>query len=364
MELIDPINEPGLWDQTLSTHPQATAFHTSAWARVLNRTYQHRPFYLKFQDGATNALVPIMEVNSPICGRRGVSLPFSDCCPPLFNQACNLNRIREHIVSLAHQRRWKYVELRGDQLAASPSPAHCPPRTVCPPSTASRLPTFCAHHLDLTIGSERLLAACSSSARRALRKAQQSPLKVRVEGTEQAMFNFFRLHVSTRRRHGLPAQPYRFFQNIYEELISKGFGTIVSAYHTKNNRPIAAAVFLNYNNTAIYKFGASDSYDWHLRPNNLLIWEAIQHLAKSGVKHLHFGRTAPVHNGLRQFKLSWGTQEQPLDYIRFNCRNRCWNSVKSTFSLSLMSTITRQVLAYTPLFLNRAAGTLLYPHLD
>jgi len=178
------------------------------------------------------------------------------------------------------------------------------------------------------------------------------------------MRNFFRLHVLTRRRHGLPPQPYRFFRNIHEELISKGFGFIVSASQKETNCPIAASVFLSYGDKAIYKFGASDESKWNVRPNNLIMWEGIKYLVRSGFKWLHFGRTDLSNEGLRKFKLSWGAQEKLLNYLQFSNGNKLWRIVESNADSSRVSKITGQIFSHLPLLLNRTAGALIYPHLD
>ncbi len=80
------------------------------------------------------------------------------------------------------------------------------------------------------------------------------------------------------------------------------------------NRPIAAAVFLTWNDTVIYKFGASDERSWALRPNHLLFWHAIRAACEQGRLWFDFGRTDIGHEGLRNFKLSWGAVEEPLLY--------------------------------------------------
>jgi hypothetical protein len=78
---INPLEYPE-WDSLLADHPESCFFHGSAWARVLRQTYGHGPLYLcRISDGQLNGLLPIMEVSSPLTGRRGVSLPFSDFCP-------------------------------------------------------------------------------------------------------------------------------------------------------------------------------------------------------------------------------------------------------------------------------------------
>ena len=53
------------WDDAISTHPDATIFHSTAWARVLVDTYGHRPCYVQVSlNGSLLALVPMMEVQT------------------------------------------------------------------------------------------------------------------------------------------------------------------------------------------------------------------------------------------------------------------------------------------------------------
>src|SRR5437764_4606808 len=47
VRIVDPVNDPG-WDHVVALHRDAGCFHTSAWAKVLQQTYNHQPFYLKF----------------------------------------------------------------------------------------------------------------------------------------------------------------------------------------------------------------------------------------------------------------------------------------------------------------------------
>ena len=88
MRLIDPLSGPE-WDQLVLSHPDANFFHSAAWARVLAKSYGHKPLYLHFsRGGELLALVPMMEVKSYLTGRRAVCLPFSDFCSPLLFNDC------------------------------------------------------------------------------------------------------------------------------------------------------------------------------------------------------------------------------------------------------------------------------------
>jgi Acetyltransferase (GNAT) domain len=340
MRIYDPVNNPG-WDHLVALHRDAGCFHTSAWAKVLHQTYSHHPFYLRFSRGRRlAALIPLMEVRSPFTGRRGVCLPFSDSCEPLIFDPDAVDLVRDRVVSFARERRWKHVEIRGGksfQLASS--------------STAK----FYGHTLDLRRRVDELADRFDSSVHRAIRKAKRSGVDALIVRNRQAVSDFYQLHVQTRRRHGVPPQPASFFLNIHEHIIRPGLGFIVLARY--RSRFIAAAVFFHYGKTALYKYGASDNRFQEFRANNLVMWQGIQFLARQGAERLHFGRTDCENDGLRRFKLSWGTQEEALNYFRVDPSGR-------EYAARHDSAFHKRIFCRLPLAFNRLAGSMIYPHLD
>ena len=84
VEIINPLQFTG-WDELLLTQPESTFFHSSHWARVLYDTYGYKPLYFTVRDNdKLSALVPVMEIDSFLTGKRGVSLPFTDFCEPII----------------------------------------------------------------------------------------------------------------------------------------------------------------------------------------------------------------------------------------------------------------------------------------
>src|SRR5205807_1429759 len=73
---------------------------------------------------------------------------------------------------------------------------------------------------------------------------------------------------------------------------------------------------LAHNGTIVYKYGASDASQWHLKPNHLLFWRVIERGCVDGFRRLDFGRSDAESQGLRQFKAGWGAVEVPLHYSR------------------------------------------------
>lgn len=337
---LNPLEESD-WDDRLSLLPRAGFFHTQAWARVLNATYGYQPYYLVSPaTGPLRTLLPLMEVDSWVTGRRGISLPFTDAVGPL---GCDINSFRElwsAARALAEERRWKYLECRGGGKWL----------TDALPST-----TFFGHLLPLSNDESALFSGCHDSVQRAIRKAERGPLTIEFSQSKSSMQDFYHLLCLTRRRHGVPPQPFRFFANIQEHILAKNHGWIVLA--RVGSQPVAAAIFFQHGKSALYKFGASDEAQQHLRANHLVMWRAIQHFARECFTTLDFGRSSLDNAGLRQFKLSWGAQEETIDYLRYDCAKSEFVTIPDE-----ASGWHNRLFRALPLPLAQLAGRLLYRH--
>jgi hypothetical protein len=341
IEFLDPLLQPVEWDRLIESHPDSHVFHGSAWARLLNRTYGHQPVYLAaFTGTRPQAAIPMMEVTSSYTGKRGVTLPFSDFCPPLLFPDSDSERLHASLLEIGRRRGWKSLLIRGSRDLPSDGGGSC-----------------YLHSIDLSGSEDERLQRCTSSVRRAIRKAQHHGIKIERSTSRQALLTFYRLHSRTRRRHGLPPQPWKFFEGIHREFMVPGNGTIFSA--TAGPRTIAAAVFLSLKERVLYKYAASDIFSQQVRPNNLLLWEAIRFYSGQGARRLHLGRTDFRDEGLRRFKLGWGSEEELLPYHRYDFSQQSW-SVEKPAGRGIHEAIFRHL----PLAVNRLAGALLYPHLD
>ena len=299
-EVYNPLHVPG-WNLLLENTPGATFFHTENWARVLMDTYGYRPLYFAvLGENRMTFLWPFMEVKSFITGRRGISLPFSDYCMPIFDDAIDQPHILESIIDYSRKLNWRFVEFRdNDGLAHFQSPSA----------------THYRHRLLLENDDAKVFSRLRSNYRSKIRKAIKNNVEVRQLYTLDAIREYYRLHCITRKGHGLPPQPYAFFKNIYRHIIAPGQGFVNLAYH--NDRAIAGAVYFHFGNQVIYKFGASDVKFQHLTGNYLVMWEAIRWSCQNGFQEFCFGKTDVNNNGLYQFKEGWGAQRQRLDYYRY-----------------------------------------------
>jgi lipid II:glycine glycyltransferase (peptidoglycan interpeptide bridge formation enzyme) len=217
--------------------------------------------------------------------------------------------------------------------------------------------SFYGHVIHLERGPEALFAAFDSPLQRGIRKAEGAGLKVEFSTSPEAMRDYYALHCQTRRRHGVPPQPFRFFENIASFVLARDHGYIATA--RLQGRAVAAAVFFHFGGQAIYKFGASDFRFQHLRPNNLVMWETIKRCAAGGFLRLHLGRTSLAHEGLRRFKLALGAREGKVEYYKYDFAQRAFvtdvDRVEGWFN---------HLFRCLPPPLLRLAGIIMYPHLS
>lgn len=217
--------------------------------------------------------------------------------------------------------------------------------------------SYYRHLINLQDGADALARHFASPVHRAIRKAQKLGVTIEIASSERAIRDYYHLHTRTRQRHGAPPQPLRFFLNVQQEIISRGHGIVILAH--SNKRLVAGAVFFRQGPNALYKFGASDKRLQDLRPNNLVMWEAIRFFADAGCTLLDLGRTSLDNQGLRRFKLGWASSEENLNYYAWRSDGEKWATCTER-SQGLAAIISRKL----PTVLNRIIGNMAYPHLD
>jgi Acetyltransferase (GNAT) domain len=341
IEIVNPITHPG-WDQLILSHEGYSFFHSSAWASVLSEPYGYKPLYFTIFDGDTiSACLPVMEVNSLITGRRGVSLPFTDRCEPLVSDPVQFDALLAYAKEHGKKAGWKYIELRGG--------------TTFLPGVGPSV-SYLGHRLDLASGEVALFSALRDSTRRNIKKAEKEGVEVTVSDTADAVAAFYELNQITRKHHGLPSQPFSFFRAIHGHVLSKGLGFVVLALY--RGKPVAASVFFHFGRTALYKYGASTLKHQQVRANNLAMWKAIERLSRRGLESLCFGRTDIDHGGLRQFKAGWGAQEYPINYYRHDLRQD-----KFVAQQHPLNGFSKMIFGKLPVPVLNVIGSLAYRHM-
>lgn len=294
LDLADP-----RWAEFVASSRDALPFHDPAWASLLAESYGFRALALALEeDGRLVAGMPVLETRGIAGGRKWVSLPFTDVCPPLAESPAVLARLSDALDPAREKAGVRRIDV------------HAPLEG----NTVESWLAAVSHTLALGEDPEDVFSTFHrSQVQRYVRKAARGPLELRRAASEADVAEvFYRLHLETRRRQGTPVQPRRFFRLLWKRILEPGLGFATLAYAGK--APAAAAVFLAGNETVTYKYGASDPEFLGLRPNHLVFWDAIRWSCERGYRRFDFGRTDLENRGLREFKSRWGAEEQPLRY--------------------------------------------------
>jgi hypothetical protein len=340
LEIINPIEYPG-WEDLLLSHPDYSFFHSSHWARVLHDSYGYQPCYFSIIDHQKlSACIPVMEIRSVLTGTRGVSLPFTDYCIPLAPDAFSLDNMFPGLLKYGVKAGWQSIEIRGGEKIPQHWPSHS---------------SYYGHTLDLRSPEEDLLSNVKDSTQRNIRKAEREGVTVTMSSTPDATEEFYRLNCITRKIHGLPPQPVYFFKKIQEHIFSKGHGFIALARHKGD--AIAGAVYFYFGKKALYKYGASDPKNLNVRPNDLVMWDAIKWFHGQGYESFCFGRTEQENAGLRAFKFGWGAKERVIRYALYDMKQEKFMPGKPAGRA--VSTV---ILKRMPVPLLKLIGNALYRH--
>jgi lipid II:glycine glycyltransferase (peptidoglycan interpeptide bridge formation enzyme) len=260
-------------------------------------------------------------------------------CEPLAGSPEIFDTLFREVQAYGRKAQWKSLELRGGGAFLAKRPAWA---------------NHFIHSLDLTADEVAVRAKFRPNIRQNIRKAKKESVQVKFEHSLEATAAFYKLNCSTRRHHGLPPQPWRFFEKMWEHVIASGKGWVALAEF--QHHLIAGAVFVFYGDQVLYKFGASNREFLHLRPNDLLMWEAIQWCIRKGIRGFSFGRTEPDNKGLVRFKRKWGPDETLIRYIKFDLHKNVFLAASSTQNTSYA------ILKKLPEPVLKMLGKMLYRH--
>jgi CelD/BcsL family acetyltransferase involved in cellulose biosynthesis len=337
--LLHSLADSEKWDALVQSGEYGF-FHSMAWGGVLAATYGFEPCYLSLSDGGSFSALPLMIVRSPLGHRRAVCLPFSDSCGPVYTSRAALDALMEHVMETCRRERWSSLQVRGDHGLAGLQPRQ----------------RFVEHTISLESEVVCLEASLRPSTLRNIRQSQRQGVQVRRVTSPDGMEAYFRLHCTTRKRQGVPPQPLAFFRTIQDRLVRGGHGCVLLAEH--DGSVAAGAVFLHFGTKAVYKFGASLFDAERLRPNNLVMWEAIRWHRDHGFTELSLGRTEPENAGLLQFKKGWGGTCRVLDYCAWPAEAAHARTPRATGRGAVHSLARRM-----PVMLLRLAGSILYRYM-
>ena len=333
----------------LKQYLSETTYYNHSWLNLITKVYGYSliPLTVTNRTGRITGFLPLCYLRSFLTGPRLVALPFSDHCPLLAEDDDSANELIDQAVRLAQQYRVRYLELRTGV------------NTVLKKRT-----DFVENNLyacwttPLVADPDTLWSRLPKSVRSKVRKSHRLGVQIRFAQCREDMLEYYRLHLRTRtKKHGMPAQPQRFFLELWDTFAATGELQVLLADH--EGITIAGSILITSGSTARFLYGASDERYLHLAPNNLLTWEAITWCCRKGFHSLAHGRTARANKGLMQFDSNWAAIERPLPYYYYPSMTGLASTSEDSLKYHLLTSSWKRL----PLQVAEPLGGYLYKHL-
>jgi CelD/BcsL family acetyltransferase involved in cellulose biosynthesis len=337
---VDPLHDER-WTEITHRHPRASIFHTRMWLQALRATYEYEPVaFTKSAPGERldNVLL-FCRVRSWMTGRRLVSLPFSDHCDALVDDPATLTTMLQSLTQSVG-REGRYIELRPIEGTSWPAGFRVSAQ-------------FCWHSIDLRPDLDTVFSRFHKShTQRAIKKADRVGLTIAVDRSIEALEAFYALHTLTRRRHGVPVQPFAWFRNLGEAFTDR-----LRVYVARMaEQPVAAIVTLRHRQTLVYKYGCSDPRFNSTGATSALFWRAIRDAKAEDLREFDLGRSDMDDVGLQAFKDHLGGERQTISYYRYT------SDTVSSWRRRLTPAVARTAQALVPKAIQVRAGSSLYKH--
>ena len=287
---VDPRVDP-LWLELSSA--KGSLFTSPPWIAAVCETYGFEPTARVAVDAAGRPTGGLAWVDvRDLRGERRSALPFSDRGDPMVDDLPT----------------WKALSadaLAGDMpftlRTLDTNPAVDDPRFRATGEAAY-------HRTSLDRSLDELHAAFRSQTRRNIATAERSGVEVVLSPDADAVTEYHQLHVELRKhKYSLLAQPLEFFERIWKAFAPTDH--VRTALALVDGRPVAGAMYVVWQDTVYYKFGASLAEFLPQRPNDALHWSAMRWAHGRGLTALDWGLSDLDQPGLVAYKSKWASAE-------------------------------------------------------
>jgi FemAB-related protein (PEP-CTERM system-associated) len=282
------------WDHFVSNNPQGSLFHSIAWKRAIEKTFQFESRYAYAeQDGEISGVLPLAFVQNWIIGRCLHSSPFA-----VYGGICAGN---PH----AHGALLNHAKKLADQLQVDHLELHQRSGEIFDQFVPNTL--YSTFTTDLSPNNDTNLKKLPKDTRYMIRKAEKSGLKTR-HGLDQ-LDAFYSLFADSMRRLGTPVFSQALFRNLAEEFPDQVDLMLVHS----GDQPVTGVFSFFYRDAILPYYAGANSQAPSLAANNFMYWELMKFAVERGCRVFDFGRSKEG-TGAFQFKSQWGMTVEPLKY--------------------------------------------------
>jgi CelD/BcsL family acetyltransferase involved in cellulose biosynthesis len=304
------------WEAFVKQHPAASIYHHPAWLAALESEYKQEGVYLICESdaGEVVGLFPLMYTRGlpfgqgrPLAGPRLASLPRTPLAGPLTADSRATVMLIQEAVRRAASRNG------GVRLQIKP-----PDRTLTGFSELAEELWRFTYILQLPEKTDQPFRVSNSKTRAkitwSVNKAVSNGVSVRLAENENDLRAWYVAYLETMRRNVVPARPYRFFVALWQVMQKNGLMKLYLAEQKSamTTRIVAGHFYFYLGRMMTYAFSAARTADLSLRPNDIILWQAINDAQQNGYRTVDLGEVPEGDDSLAQFKSKWGAEQARL----------------------------------------------------
>ena len=325
-----------LWRSALNSFSGATFYHCEPWIEAVRSAYSMRLEVATLHRGGELRAAGVLARAKGLFSTRLIALPFSDCADPL---------------ALDEQAR---ADFMGVLLASNPGTS-IEVRGVAGAEPWQNVDCFGHWTLDLQRPYKEISARFSRTVKGGIKRGIKDNLQIDRGTSVEYLARFYNLQLETRRRLGVPPQPFKFFATVHEKFARGDNCEMWFARH--EGRDHAGLVMLRGGNKLCYKWGARIE-NGNPGSNHFLVANLLEAYAGTATS-IDFGRCDMRNQGLVRSKSEIGCEPRPLPYAFFP---KAPSNISSEV-LSGPARLASVVLKRLPLPVTRVLGEAFYRYL-
>jgi FemAB-related protein (PEP-CTERM system-associated) len=281
------------WDAFVMRCPQATFFHRAGWQRILREVFRHDAYFLLARtDGAITGVLPLAHMKSLLFGNALVGLPFAVYGGVAAMDSASADALEAEAERLAKALGVQHLELRHIERRHTDWPMQ---------------DLYVTFRKAINPDEEANMLAIPRKQRAMVRKGIKNGLQSTIDGNAD---RFFKMFADNVHRHGTPALPKRYFDELLREF---GPDCEVLTISAPDGRALSSVLSFYFRDEVLPYYAGDDEAARDLAANDFKYWELMRRACARGLKVFDYGRSKQG-TGPYNFKKNWGFEPTPLHY--------------------------------------------------
>ncbi|MBW6397529.1 FemAB family PEP-CTERM system-associated protein [Roseomonas sp. HJA6] len=285
------------WDAFVQARPEATFFHLSPWAGVIEGAFRHTTHYaFAEQDGAVVGVLPLARMRTRLFGDVLASTPFCVYGGSVAATEEAAAALEDHARGLQRQLGAPCLEFRRRE---APDPGW----QARPPLYFTFRKSFAITGDDARDMERNIPRKQRAEVRKAIKRGLTTVTNGDVDGLH-------RIYAESVRNLGSPVFPRRYFR-----LLAAAFPEahdVTTVLH--EGRPVSAVLNFHFREEVLPYYGGGTRDARGLAASDLMYWEVMRRAgAERGATLFDFGRSK-IDTGAFAFKKNWGFVPEELHY--------------------------------------------------